>query len=166
MFRLARRAEEPSLSTEVGGGGLGSCERKSSATWILFLKTLLVRDFPQLLHTRRQRSASGIGVACLPSDPLRCVSPRVRDRYRSGRMERAAIGWSDPADATCFYLRLGARRPRCEPVRTKRTQLGAPYNLPLAPGVPPLPPCPARPVPLPCSDRTQFGQDFNTFRGE
>lgn len=96
---------------------------------------------------------SGIGhsrcfpVACLPNDPPRRVSPPSGTVTDPGGWNRAAIGWSDPAEATCFYLRLGARRPCCEPVRTGKTQLGASYNLPLAPGVPPLPPCPARPVP-------------------
>lgn len=99
-------------------------------------------------------------LACLPSDPLRCVSPPSGTVTDPGGWNEQRSGGPIPADATCFYLRLGARRLRCEPVRTRRNTTRGflqPSPCPWCPPAAPLP-SPSRPVTLQRSDtvRSRF----------
>lgn len=173
VFRLAWRAEEPSLGW-VGactkGETLNSCERKRAATWITpslpFYATLVSYFKPAAAidsFARRGKKASRAWLVGCAERRWRvyraiaaCLAP-VPDRYRSGGC--CGDGVVRSADAKrLFLIYIQTRSPaalRAAPSEKDKTS-GSFTTLALPLVCPP----PAQPVPLPCSDRTHFGQLF------
>lgn len=165
------------------GETLNSCERKRAATWtpppfpfyatlVSYFKPATTTDSFARRGGKKASRTRLVGCAERRWRVYRaiaaCLAP-VPDRYRSGGCSGDGVVRS--ADATrLFLIYIQTHNPaalRAAPSERDTTYNLLPYNPSPCPWrVPPPRPSSAQPVPLPCGDRTHFGQHFNTFRGK